>query len=54
MAKTQMVTLSTKGENPKKREFELSRANALLKLPKSQWKLDDKDFKWNGSEIAKK
>ncbi len=49
-----MVELSTKDEKSKKREFELSIANQLLKLPKSQWKLSDKDFKWNGSEIAKR
>lgn len=49
-----MVELSTKDEKTKKREFELSIANKLLKLPKSQWKLTDKDFQWNGSEIAKK
>ena len=49
-----MVELSTKDEKSKKREFEISVANTLLKLPKTQWKLSDKDFKWNGSEIARK
>ena len=51
-----MVKLKTKknkkGES-KERSFEISQANELLKLRKTQWELADKGFKWNGSEIAK-
>ncbi len=54
---TTLVTLKTKknkkGES-KSKSFEISQANELLKLRKTQWVLDDKNFQWNGSEIAKK
>lgn len=49
-----MVTLKTKAaKNAVNQSFEISQANKLLNLPNSQWKLDDKSFKWNGTEIAK-
>ena len=38
---------------PKTKEFPIDQANKLLKMKKSAWKLDDKDFKFNGTEIAK-
>jgi hypothetical protein len=34
-------------------EFSIGQANKLLKLPNTQWELDDKAYKWNGTEIAK-
>ena len=41
----------TKG--PKiQRKFEIGQANKLLSLSKSQWELNDENFKWNGREIA--
>lgn len=48
------VELSTKGEKPKKKEFEMKVANKLLSMPKSGWTLTDPKFEWNGTEIAKK
>lgn len=49
-----MVTLATKEEKPRKRQFEIGQANKILNLAKSGWKLDDTKFEWNGTEIAKK
>ncbi len=41
------------GKGPKiQRKFEIGQANKLLSLSKSQWELNDENFKWNGSEIA--
>lgn len=48
------VELSTKEEKARKRKFEIQQANKLLNLPKSQWKLADDKFTYNGTEIAKK
>lgn len=51
-----MVTLKTKVTKERKkskdRSFPISQANTILKLANSQWELNDKDFKWNGKEIA--
>ena len=47
------VKLKTKSKESKNQSFPLETANKLLKLPNSQWELDDKDFKWNGTELAK-
>ena len=53
-AKTTMVTLETTDrEKNLKRDFEISIANSLLSLKKPCWKLSDKKFKWNGTEIVK-
>ena len=49
-----VVTLATKEDKARKREFPIEQANKLLKMPKPAWKLDDSKFEWNGSEIAKK
>lgn len=49
-----LVTLKTKGDKPKKQEFELSHANRILSLPNSQWELSDTGFQWNGTEISVK
>lgn len=35
-------------------KFEIDQANKLLKLPNSQFELDDPKFVWNGIEISKK
>lgn len=48
------VELSTKGEKPLKKEFEIGVANKMLTMPKSGWTLTDSKHEWNGSEIAKK
>lgn len=53
-----MVTLESipgkKDGKSKKVEFEISRANKILSMKKPAWKLNDANFKWNGTEIAKK
>lgn len=60
MAKTEnkMVKLTTKPKGkdakPATKEFSIEQANKMLKFPKSAWKLDDPNFKWNGEEIAPK
>jgi hypothetical protein len=46
-------TPGTKDGKPKTQKFEIERANRLLKIKKSAWKLDDPKFTFNGTEIAK-
>lgn len=51
----QIVKLKAKDgkKDAKPVEFSMTQANNLLKLPNTQWELDDKAYKWNGTEIAK-
>lgn len=57
-AKAVMVKLKSKpsGKDVKSklRSFEISRANKLLSMKKSAWELSDDNFRFNGTEIAKK
>jgi hypothetical protein len=54
MANKLVVKLKAKDQkNGKTTEFEIQQANKLLSLNNSQWELEDKLFKWNGTEIAK-
>lgn len=48
-----LTTKEAKGRKVKTKEFEIGQANDLLTMRKAQWKLDDKAFEWNGTEIAK-
>lgn len=48
------VVLKTKGAKSKKQEFGVEHANKVLSLPNTQWALEDKGYKWNGKELAKK
>lgn len=48
------VKLTTGSDKKAKtRMFDIDHANRVLKLSNSQWKLDDPNYKWNGTEIAK-
>ena len=50
----EVVTLKTKNaDKPRKKSFPLEQANKLIKLKNSQWELDDKGYKFNGTELAK-
>ena len=54
--KVETVKLKTKARKDyksKSQTFDVEHANRILKLPKSQWQLDDKNWKWNGQELAK-
>lgn len=53
--KNVMVTLKTKARKDyksKDQKFTVAHANAVLKLPNSQWELNDAGWKWNGTELA--
>lgn len=53
--KTEVSLIKIDAEkDTKPRKFPIEQANKLLSLPKTAWKLDDKNFEWNGNEIAKK
>lgn len=52
-AKAEKVTLKSKSKKSVSRQFGTKQANALLKLPNSQWELDDKNYQFNGTELAK-
>ena len=51
----QLVKLeATDVENPQPVEFPILTALELLNLPKSAWKLADKDYTYKGKELIKK
>lgn len=50
----QLVTLTAKdAKDGNKQSFEVSQANKLLKMNRSQFQLADKNWSWNGIELAK-
>jgi len=55
MSEVKKVIVKLKATDGKKveRDFPIDQANKLLKLPKSKWELIDKNFVFNGIEIAK-
>lgn len=55
MKNQEMVTLKTSLEKSKSkdRKFSIQHANNVLSLTNSKWELNDKNYKWNGTELAK-
>lgn len=48
-----LVQLSTLGEYKRKQKFELQHALSLLRLPNTQWKLDDDKFIFENNDIKR-
>lgn len=48
-----LVQLSTLGEYKRKQKFELPQALSLLRLPNTQWKLDDDKFIFDNNDIKR-
>lgn len=48
-----LVQLSTFGEYKRKQKFELPNALSLLRLPNTQWKLDDDKFIFENNDIKR-
>ena len=46
--KNDVVTLQSKGDKPRKKQFELNKALKLLKLKNSQWELADEKYVFDG------
>lgn len=55
MKTVETVTLKTNLEKGKSkdRKFDVAHANKVLSLTNSKWELNDKKWKWNGTELAK-
>lgn len=53
ISKTFVSLKPTDVENPQERSFEISRANVILRMNKSNWELSDDGFTWNGIDIVK-
>lgn len=49
-----LVTLKAKDVKSRTKQFGIDHANKILKLSNSQWELNDDNFEWNGTELAKK